>query len=154
MTIYTSYFYQIRFFPKNLVPLSTAAFDPKWFHDFKGKNYQFKDKRGVINGIRAEIFMPGSDLGGYCAPSCGQVPPNCDFLLRYRAQLNKLDFADVWERFTGLASMVQSREGIEDVNFALIVHEAPSKACSERIVLQEWFADHGYPISEWSLSSI
>jgi hypothetical protein len=94
--------------------------------------------------------MPGSDLGGYCSPSCGQVPPNCDFLLRYRAQLNKLDFADVWERFTGLASMVQSREGIEDVNFALIVHEAPSKACSERIVLQEWFTANGYPIQEWS----
>jgi len=150
MTIYTSYFYQVRFFPPNLVPLSTAAFDPKWFHDFKGKNYQFKDKRGVINGIRAEIFMPGSDLGGYCSPSCGQVSPNCDFLLRYRAQLNKLDFADVWERFTDLASMVRSREGIEDVNFALMVHEAPTNKCSERVPIQEWFAAHDYPIQEWS----
>lgn len=32
MKILISYFYQIRFFKPNMIPLSTAAFDPKWFH--------------------------------------------------------------------------------------------------------------------------
>ncbi len=151
MTIYTSYFYMVRFFPKNLIPLSTAAFDPKWFHDFKGQNYQFKDKRGVINGIRADIFAPGADLGGYCSPSCGMVPPNCDFLLRYRVQLNKLNFQEVMQRFRSLGDKIMETEAdIEDVNFALLLHEAPSKKCSERIIIQQWFAAHDYPIQEWS----
>lgn len=149
MTIYTSYFYMVRFFPENLIPLSTAAFDPKWYHDFKGQNYQFKDKRGVINGIRADIFAPGPDLGGYCSEACGMVPPSCDFLLRYRAQLNQLDYSNVWKRFEDLAQTIKAREGFEDVNFALLLHEAPTKMCSERCVIQQWFADHGYPMSEW-----
>lgn len=32
MKIYTSYFYQIRFFKPNMIPLSTAKYDPSWFH--------------------------------------------------------------------------------------------------------------------------
>ena len=151
MEIYTSYFYMVRFFPPNLIPLSTAVWDPKWFHDNKGQNYQFKDKRGVINGIRASIFAPGPDLGGYCGPACGMEPPNCDFLLRYRAQLNKLNFSEVMQRFRSLGNKIMETEkDLKYVNFALLLHEAPTKACSERIVIQQWFAANGYPIQEWS----
>ena len=95
MTIYTSYFYMVRFFPENLIPISTAVWDPKWFHDNKDQSYQFKDKRGVINGIRASIFAPGPDLGGYCSPSCGMEPSSCQVLLRYGLQLSKLDVENV-----------------------------------------------------------
>lgn len=151
MTIYTSYFYQVRFFPPNLIPLSTAMWDPKWFHDNKGQDYQFKDKRGVINGIRADIFAPGADLSGYCGPSCGMEPKNCDFLLRYRIQLNQLDFSEVMQRFEDLRRKILQREpSFEDVNFALLLHEAPTKLCSERGPIQAWFAAHGHPIQEWS----
>ena len=154
MTIYTSYFYMVRFFPQNLIPLSTAAFDPKWYHDNKGLSYQFKDQRGVINGIRADIFAPSPELGGYCGENCGMVPPSCDFLLRYRAQLDKLDFRTIWQKFERLAETIQSREGIKDINFALLLHEAPTKQCSERVPIQQWFAANGHPISEWQKPSI
>ena len=154
MEIYTSYFYQVRFFPVNLIPLSTAAFDPKWYHENKGPSHQFKDKRGVINGIRADIFAPGPDLSGYCSEACGMVPPNCNFLLRYRAQLNKLDFRTIWQKFESLAQTIQLREGFETVNFALLLHEAPTKLCSERCVIQDWFSENGHPIHEWQRSSI
>ena len=154
MIIYTSYFYQVRFFPPNLIPISTAAWDPKWFHDGKGHNFQFKDKRGVINGIRADLFAPRPELSGYCSKACGMVPPTCDFLLRYRAQLNELDFEDIWERFSFLAEAIRSREGFEDVNFALIFHEAPDNQCSERVPVQQWFASHGIEVQEWSKPSI
>ena len=43
----TSYFYQIRNFKPNMIPLSTALWDPKWFHKNKGHSFQFKDKNGV-----------------------------------------------------------------------------------------------------------
>jgi hypothetical protein len=154
LIIYTSYFYQVRFFPPNLIPISTAAWDPKWFHDGKGHSFQFKDKRGVINGIRADIFAPGPDLGGYCSKSCGQVPPTCDFLLRYRAQLEQLDFRTIWQKFERLAQAIQSREGLENVNFALLLHEAPDNPCSERVAIQQWFNSHGYQVQEWSKPSI
>ena len=63
MKIMTSYFYQIRFMKQNYIPLSTAIWDPKWFHQNKGQDFQFKDKNGVWNGLRAEIFMPGKECG-------------------------------------------------------------------------------------------
>lgn len=149
MKIYTSYFYQIRFFPPNLIPISTAAWDPKWFHANKDQKYQFKDKRGVINGIRADIFAPGPNLSGYCSKTCKQTPPTCSFLLRYRAQLEQLDFRTILQKFERLAEMIQSREGFEDVNFALIFHEVPDNSCSERAPVQQWFANHGIEVQEW-----
>ena len=33
MKIRLSYFYQIRFFKKNMIPMSTALSDPEWYHD-------------------------------------------------------------------------------------------------------------------------
>ena len=152
MRIYTSYFYQIRFFPPNLVPLSTAIFDPKWFHENLPQSHQFKDKRGVLNGLRIEPFVPGPECHNLCRGSegCYENPESCRFLLTYLAQLNKLDFSSIMERFESLAAAISSKEKLEDVSFALIVHEAPSKNCSERVMIQRWFAEHGYPITEWS----
>ena len=151
MEIYTSYFYQIRFFPKNLIPLSTAVWDPKWFHDNQGQDHQFKDKRGVINGIRATIFAPGPDLNGYCGPSCGMKPPNCKFLSGYSAQLSRLNFEEVIQRFESLRMRILENEpSLDNVNFALIVHEAPINKCSERVPIQQWFAAHGIQVQEWS----
>jgi hypothetical protein len=151
LIIYTSYFYQVRFFPPNLIPISTAAWDPKWFHDGKGHSFQFKDKRGVINGIRAPIFAPGPDLSGYCGPSCGMEPESCQFLLRYAVQLSQLNFEEVKARFESLrARILENEPSLGDVNFALIVHEAPTNKCSERVPIQQWFASHGIQVQEWS----
>ena len=77
MKIYISYFYQLRFFPRNAIPLSTAVYDPAWFHDgTRDQKHKFKDKRGVINGLRAEPFMPGAACEGLC-----HGPEYCDLKL-------------------------------------------------------------------------
>lgn len=71
MKLYTSYFYQIRFFAPNIVPVSTAVWDPKWYHNFAGQDNVFLDKRGVVNGLRAPALAPGSQLEGSCAGKDG-----------------------------------------------------------------------------------
>ena len=58
MKFYTSYFYQIRNFTPNMIPLSTACGDPLWFHKGMDNGYTFFDKNGVINGLRAEMLHP------------------------------------------------------------------------------------------------
>ena len=63
-----------------MIPVSTAMWDPKWFHDFTGdEDYIFKDKRGIYNGIRASIFLMTSVCEGLPmtileAQQCGCVP--------------------------------------------------------------------------------
>ena len=39
MKIYTSYFYQIRNFKPNMIPVSTAISDPFWYRPPAGKEY-------------------------------------------------------------------------------------------------------------------
>ena len=147
MRIYTSYFYQVRFFPPDLIPLSTAVWDPKWFHDNKSQSYQFKDRRGVLNGLRAEIFYPR--VHGCSGKPCEFVPTNCQFLLDYTKQLDKLNFQEVMERFKTLHDKICAAEGLRDCDFALLLHEAPTNPCSERGPIQKWFAANGMPIEEW-----
>lgn len=58
MKLAISYFYQIRNFKKNMLPLSTAVSDPAWFHENLNNNHIFIDKRGIINGIRILPLHP------------------------------------------------------------------------------------------------
>lgn len=64
MKIRTSYFYQIRNFTRNMIPISTAVWDPTWYHNFTNDyNYIFKDKRNILNGLRLEsIIEQGKNL--------------------------------------------------------------------------------------------
>ena len=151
MRIYTSYFYQIRFFPKNLIPLSTAVWDPKWFHANQNQQYKFKDKRGVINGLRAEMFAPKDDSCKHCGDieRAKYVDDFCPFKIRYYYQLQQLDFCEIWKHFIALAEKIKSKEEFDDVDFALILHEAPGNTCSERSTIQRWFRENGNPIWEW-----
>ena len=55
MKVLITYFYNIRFLKQNQIPVSTAMWDPKWYHDFKDKDYIFKDKNGVYNGDRKSV---------------------------------------------------------------------------------------------------
>ena len=141
MKIYTSYFYQIRFFKPHMIPLSTAIWDPKWFHDGHDQSYTFIDKNGVINGLRCEALHPGPTCEHLCrgTANCGAVPSSCQFLQNYRAQLAAVDSADYLRRIHNLCIKVQKQLGfLEDPVPVLIVHEAPSNVCSERAPLQEW----------------
>ena len=72
MKIYTSYFYKIRFFKPNMIPISTAMWDPKWYHANQKQDHWFVDKNGVINGLRASVFAPGevATAVSTCGPLC------------------------------------------------------------------------------------
>lgn len=143
MRIYTSYFYQIRFFPPNLIPLSTAIFDPKWYHKPEERYY---DKRGVLNGMRAEPFIPGPQLLGLCTgrKNCDGKPQDCDFLKGYYQQLQTLSFQEIMQRFKNLEKQIG-----KSCDFALIFYETPTNPCSERVMVQKWFREKGYEITEW-----
>lgn len=141
MGIYTSYFYQIRFFKPNMIPLSTALWDPKWYHDGHDQSYTFVDKNGVINGLRCEALSPTGECEGLCrgAANCDHVPSTCPFLQAYRRHLSKVDATDYLRRIQNLCNKVQQQLGFtQDPVPVLIVHEAPSNICSERFELQRW----------------
>ncbi len=143
---YISYFYQVRFFDKSILPVSTAIWDPKWFHANGTQAVEFRDKRQVLNGFRypglnpAKIYNEGSD----CKANCEKSPDNCEFLAKYESMLNNLDF----DRVIADLQRYADRYFCKDV--VLLVHEAPTNPCSERCKLVKWFNSHGYELPEWS----
>lgn len=154
MKILISYFYQIRFFKPNMIPLSTAKWDPKWFHQNKSQDFQFKDKNGVWNGLRAEPFAPGPLCENLCTgpDGCTQTANDCLFLNTYKMQLRQLNFQDIYNRIVSIGEAVQKKEQFaEEPVVVLIVHEAPNNSCSERKSIQEWFQKNGYELKEFIL---
>lgn len=158
MKIYTSYFYQIRFFEPYMIPLSTAMFDPSWYHDFKGNGYVFKDKRGVYNGLRADPFVPGKSCENLCRgpENCqSKDSKSCNFLKKYREQLDQYDFNLILDRFNNLGNKIIKRDGLKiEPIFVLIFHETPTNPCSERWVVQDWFRANGMNVEEITLKGV
>ena len=154
MLIYTSYFYMVRFMKPYMIPLSTAKFDPSWFHKDLGPNYQWKDKNGVWNGLRASEFAPGAICEGLCygqAECLTHNPNSCLFLKAYRYQLDQLDYDNIIERCEKIANQIKQYENFQEEPIViLLVHEAPNNLCSERKVIQDWFASHGKIVKEWN----
>lgn len=154
MRVYTSYFYQVRFFKPHMIPVSTARSDPKWFHEGKGNEHQFIDSHGVMNGLRAaEAFAPGSQLEGMCngPDKCGKSH-DCAFLRGYANQLASLGFENTMTRLENLANKVKDFLGFdEEPVIVLLVHEAPQNECSERAAIQEWFRKNGVECEELSV---
>ena len=149
--IYTSYFYKVRFFKPNIIPVSTAQFDPRWFHDCGPSDYTFIDKNGILNGLRAKAFVPGPACQNDCRgpENCHYISDNCAFLRKYREQLNALDFNKIIEMFDNSAERLKKLLGLkEEPVFVLMVYEKPDNPCSERVVIHEWFAANGFPITE------
>lgn len=149
MKIYTSYFYQIRFFTPNMIPFSTAVWDPRWYY----KNHQgdwYIDGRGVINGLRAEPFAPGPQLQGLCRGACiPGHPADCSFLEGYWNQLNQLNFDNIMTRTETLCNKVAQYCNQTNPIAVFIVHEAASNPCSERGQIQKWFKKNGIECEEW-----
>lgn len=158
MKVFTSYFYQIRNFKPNMIPLSTAVSDPEWFHDGQGKLHVFLDKNNVYNGFRC-CLMPGQECNGLChgKDNCEiKDPTKCEFLQKYKEQLNSLDFNDLMIGLEQFAKDIQRvTQFKEEPYLVFIVYEAPNNTCSERQVIQKYFNSHGveclelkYPIKE------
>ena len=142
MKIYTSYWAQVRNFPKNLVGLNTTFWPPKW-------RPLGQDKRGVWV-IDCPPLKPGKECEGLCAGKCEPKHPNdCSFLQVYHQQLCKLDFNDFLEHLKKLKLQIEKNELLDDVSFALIVFETPQNMCSERRILQKWLQENGIEVEEW-----
>lgn len=156
MKIYTSYFYQVRHFTPNMIPLSTAVSDPKWYHQEQGNKHWFIDKNGVINGLRAPVFAPGSHISGLCRghEGCAFTPDSCLFLTGYANQLASLDFDDIIERIESIANRAAAELHLrEEPIVVLLVHEAPTNPCGERVAIQNWFKSHGVNCEEYDFSA-
>ena len=152
MTLHTSYFYQIRFFKPYMIPFSTAVWDPKWYHDFRPQTYNFIDKNGVLNGLRIKNFMPGKSCENLCRGpefcSTGD-PETCEFLKAYEKQLQALDPVQIERYFEYVCQQIQKSMGLQcNLMPVLIVHEAPTKACSERSVILKVMNEKGIPTTE------
>lgn len=142
MKLYTSYFAQLRKFPRNLVGLSTAHWNPKW-------RPMGKDKRGVIC-VDCPPFKPGRGCDDLCNGSCNpKHPEDCAFLKAYKAQLDKINVIQFKNSLGNLASKIAIQENIQNIDFALLVYETPSNPCSERVIIQQWGKEHNIKIEEW-----
>lgn len=175
MKIWISYFYQVRKFEHNMIPFSTAMWDPKWFHKFEGQDKVFVDNRGIINGLRLKKLIFPRDAWEYleeidsaCKENCPlknkvayQVEQNkvnkdwttfgCKFMDRYFSYLwDNVNFDDLMNYLESVAEKFSELNKIDDPEIVLLVYEPPSNPCSERVVLKRWFEEFGYKLEEWN----
>lgn len=136
MKIYTSYWAQVRNFPTNLVGLNTTVWPPKY-------RPLGTDTRGVTV-LNCKPLVPNKSCEYLCRGSCEPPhPQDCAFLQTYYMQLNKLNFDEFYSYMQELSAHYNN------CDFAFIVFEPPSRACSERGPIQQWFKEHGVEIEEW-----
>ena len=153
MKWYISYFYQVRNLDSKVIPMSTAIWDPKWYHNFKGNSFTFRDKKGVLNGLRCEKLMPtevydaSSDCPSDGAKSCMHKSEAgwCNYLTKYYNYLKGLDFDDFRRSTEELCKDID--EDCEGV--CLLVHEAFDNPCSEREPLLKWFEENGIELIQF-----
>lgn len=154
MLVKTSYFYQIRFFDPWQLPLSTAMWDPKWYHENKGNAHIYLDKRGVVNGLRINVLTPPRHTEGLCygREKCAEDgPDSCDFLRVYMEHLRQIDFSDFMYQLERNCQKVCSMYEIYRFPEAILIfHEKPDNPCSERVAVTQWFKENGVEISEYS----
>lgn len=148
MKIAISYFYQIRNFTKNMIPMSTAFSDPAWYHDFQDKTHLYTDKRGILNGLRLlPVIVHNWDCGCPCEE---KNPTKCCFLKNYRAALDKIDFDSMYDGIQRFAARYKRENNIdEEIIMTLIVYEPPKKLCSERAALVDYFKSKGIEVQEF-----
>lgn len=136
MKIYTSYWAQVRKFPTNLIGLNTTVWPPR----YRPLGY---DKNGVLV-LNCKPLVPGKSCNYLCRGACEPPhPQDCAFLQTYRAQLNKINFNEFY------SYMEELSKKYNDADFAFIVFEPPTRACSERGVIQKWFHAHDIECEEW-----
>lgn len=149
MKFMISYFANMRNFTSNMIPISTAVWDPKWFH--KPDEPIFKDRHNLYNGIKYESLVPGLQCSCLCygPETCSYTEQStCPFLTKYKEQLDNLDFELVIKELTDIGNAIATHENFDNPIIVLMVYETPTNPCSERHVLRKWFAEHGYELKE------
>ena len=132
-----------------MIPISTAVWDPKWFHNFQGHDIIFKDKNNVLNGIRYPDLSSANIAP--CCPCENKDPNNCQFIKDYAESLDTLNFDKVYSDLKFIGN--KGKEILkfdEEPEICLMVYENPDNPCSERKSLIEYFNKHGIPITEWN----
>lgn len=143
LKLYTSYFAQIRNFPKNLVALSTVTWEPKWY------KIGDIDQNGIIS-MRCPPLRPGKSCEGLCNGTCSpKHPKDCKFLQAYRKQLNDIDFNNFMEHILDLRARLCEDFKVPDFDFAFIFFEKYDNPCSERWPVQDWLRAHNVEVEEW-----
>lgn len=132
-----------------MIPISTAVWDPKWFHDGKGPNHVWINNDGVWLGLRAVCLNPFQCHADGC-PCSEHNYETCRFLSSYREGLDRLNFNELLKTLTDMANYIKEQSGFsEEPELVLIVYEAEGNPCSERVPLQEYFRKNGIEVSEW-----
>lgn len=136
-----SYFSQIRHFTPNMIPLNTTIYPPAFFTEC-GIHL---DKNGIILGQSCFDVVPKVDG----CPCKSKTPPNCPFLTKYYAQLQSIErerFKYLYEVNLPRAAKYRFNANIDTL--VLIVYEKYDNPCSERVMLQRWFKEHGIKLAE------
>ena len=148
MKVRTSYFYQIRNFKKNMIPMSTAMSDPAWYHNNQDKTYTFIDKRGILNGLRLLPIIVQGNCGN-CCPCEKKDPEHCPIKAPYEFELNLIDFDKMYKGMEQFCNNYCKENNIKEEPIAvLMVYETPDNFCSERQSIQNLFIKHGIECKE------
>ena len=152
MHLYTSYFYQIRYFKPYMIPFSAAVVDPPWFHDFKDSKHNFIDKNGVLNGLRMKNFIPHSDFADICLGNQSCLtgnPRSCPYMTAYENQLRQLTKKKVEDYFESVCNQAIEKMGEELLPVpVLIVEWGPENVCSRGHTICTVMTEIGIPTSE------
>lgn len=140
--IATSYFYQIRNFKRNMLPVSVCLSDPEWYRPPEDQEY-YIDKRGVICGLRYEPLIVQRECAMMCPCNEKHLAPACPTMIEYEAALNT--FVD---KERTLKAFEYCADKFNTDTIVLIVYETPKNLCSERYALQRFFncKELEYPI--------
>lgn len=139
ITIYTSYFYQIRNFTPNIIPVSTCLSDPVWYRPPQGKEY-YIDKRGIVCGLRYEPLIVQRYGKHTCPCDSKNLAPACPTMIEYEQLLYSLvDKERTLKAFEFCANKFHRPFDDEEPIIALMVYESPFNPCSERWALQKFF---------------
>ena len=111
----------------------------------------YKDKHGVMIGIRMPILSPMYIDNIECKKNCELDPTRCSFLESYSRYLDSLDFNEITSQLIRIADTACNLDPtIKDPSICLIVHEAVTNPCSERKPLIDWFNKHGVELIEFN----
>lgn len=164
---YISYFYQIRNMKPNMLPVSTAMWDPAWFHKNKSNYYRYMDNNGVINGVRMiDLMMPLEKWNELVKlnESCKHcylatygmreswVPGQCPFMQEYAKCIREKnpDFQIFVKSCEEYLQVLNKKLNLNLDTLIFIVHEPPTRICGERPEIQKWFLENGYELKEFN----
>lgn len=122
--IFTSYFYQVRFFDNHLLPVSICRSDPLWF-----QGINFYKLRPTIDCIAV------GEATGHWGKEYFEA-------YKYRV-LRQFDPHAIYQELIALASN-------EAQDIVLIGYEVPSDKYSERFAVSAWLNEAGYCVEELS----